>query len=145
MLGAEEPLREAEAVLGCVLRQRGEEARRVEGDLLLLRKVGAAVEDVGFTILAIAHDHHPRDHVVAIAVQLELGVVDGEECRDFLPVFDEDDLVVMRAQLLVLGGGTLFVRGEQGLDFLGQHTFVLGRLGEPGLVGLLLVYAVILV
>ena len=75
VLGAEEPLREAEAVLGGVLRQRGEEARRVERDLILLRKVSAAVEDVRFPWLVVGHHHHAWQDVAAVAVEQHLGLI----------------------------------------------------------------------
>ena len=145
MLGAEEPLREAEAVLRGVLRQRREEARRVEGDLVLLREVGAAVEDVRVTRHVVGHHHHARQDVATVAVEQHLGTVDLLHRGDLLPVLGEDVLVVMLAELLGLGRGALLLRREQGLELLGQHALVLRRFGEPGLEGLGLVDEEVLV
>ena len=50
----EEPLREAEAVLRRVFRQRREETGGIKGDLVFLRKVGAAIEDVRVARLVVS-------------------------------------------------------------------------------------------
>ena len=136
VFGTEEPLREAEAVLWRILRQRRQEARRVEGDLLLLREVGAAVEDVGFARLVVGHHHHARQDVAAVAVEQHLSLVDLLYRGDGLPIFGEDVLVIVVAEFLRLRCDALLIRGEERFEFLRQHALVLGRLGEPGFEGL---------
>ena len=136
VFGTEEPLREAEAVLRRILRQRRQEARSVEGDLLLLREVGTAVEDVRFTRLLVAHHHHAGQDVAAVAVEQHLSLVDLLYRGDGLPIFGEDVLVIMVAEFLRLRRDALLIRGEERFEFLRQHALVLGRLGEPGFEGL---------
>ena len=112
VFGTEEPLREAEAVLRGILRQRRQEARRVEGDLLLLREVGAAVEDVGFARLVVGHHHHARQDVAAVAVEQHLSLVQFLKFGDSLSVFDEDALVIVIAEFLRLRRNALLVGRE---------------------------------
>ena len=136
VFGTEEPLGKAEAVLRRILRQRRQEARSVEGDLLLLREVGTAVEDVRFTRLVVGHHHHARQDIAAVAVEQHLGLVQFLDRRDLLPVLGEDVLVIVVAEFLRLRRDALLIRGEERFEFLRQHALVLGRLGEPGFEGL---------
>ena len=72
MFGRDEPLRQTEPILRGILRQRRQERRRGERDLLGRLQVFATRENVRLTRLGVAHHHDARQLVVFIVGELLL-------------------------------------------------------------------------